>query len=137
MKRDTSWLHESRGKAVKIVAQLLSNLPAGKNKHYGIIFMVRDLNEVVASQRDMLSAQGRKGARMPDDILQNTFINQLQRAKKLLAIRKIPTLYVRYSDCIQNPASEAARINAFFGGSLDEATMAASVDPRLYRHKKE
>ncbi len=136
IKSDKSWLHEARGKAVKIVAQLLSELPADKKNHYGIIFMVRDLNEVVASQRDMLSAQGKKGSRMPDDVLQNTYINQLQRARKLLAIRKIPTLYVRYTDCINDPAAEASRINAFFGGSLDEAAMAASVDPKLYRHKK-
>ena len=136
IKRDKSWLPEARGKAVKIVAQLLSELPAGRKNYYGIIFMVRDLNEVVSSQRDMLLAQGRKGTRMPDDILQNIFINQLRRARKLLTIRKIPTLYVRYSDCIQDSASEAARINAFFRGSLDEAAMAASVDPKLYRHKK-
>jgi tetratricopeptide (TPR) repeat protein len=133
---DTSWLLDTRGKAVKIVAQLLSKLPIGSKYNYGVIFMVRDLDEVVASQRDMLASQSKSGAGMPDTLLQHTFITQLKQTKKFLAIRRIPTLYVRYKDCIQNPTEEAARINAFLGRSLDKAAMAAVVDAGLYRHKK-
>jgi len=132
--RDASWLPEAKGKAVKIVAQLLSRLPASRENNYGVIFMLRDLDEVVASQRDMLAAQGKQGAKMREGLLQQTFANQLRRIKKLLAIRKIPTIYISHHDCIENPAAEAARINAFLGGSLDEAAMAAGVDSKLYRH---
>ncbi len=136
IRRDVSWLPEARGKAVKIVAQLLSRLPAVKENHYGIIFMLRELDEVLASQGDMLSDQGRKGAGMSELLLKNTFIRQLRRIRKLLAIRKVPTLYILYRDCIRDPATEAARVNAFLGGSLDEAAMAAAVDSKLYRHKQ-
>ena len=44
--------------------------------------------------------------------------------------------HVNYKECIENPAAQAARINAFMGGSLDEEAMAAAVEPELYRHKK-
>ena len=50
---------------MKIVAQLLPNLPSelnGKPEHYRIVFMERNLDEVVASQRTMLDHQGSKGA---------------------------------------------------------------------------
>ena len=134
--RDASWLPEARGKAVKIVAQLLGNLPADPANHYGIIFMLRDLNEVVASQRDMLAAQGKESARMPDTLLKHTYITQMQQIRKILAIRKIPVLYVEHRDCIREPAAVAARISAFLGGGLDEAAMVGAVAPQLYRHTR-
>ena len=34
------------------------------------------------------------------------------------------------------PAAQVARINAFFGGRLDEPRMIAAVDPSLYRNRK-
>src|SRR5262249_17521850 len=47
--QDSTWIGEARGKAVKIVAHLLRFLPAGEQ--YRVIFMHRDLDEVIASQR--------------------------------------------------------------------------------------
>lgn len=135
LKRDTDWLSEVRGRAVKIVAQLLGQLPTGKGKHYCVIFMERSLDEVLASQRDMLAAKGKSGAGLPDDILRHTFITQLRQVKKRLSLKRIPTLFVQHQDCIRNPAVVASRINKFLGGNLDEAAMAGVVDPALYRHK--
>ena len=135
LRKDVSWLPEARGQAVKIVAQLLPDLPAGAGLSYGVLFMERELDEVIASQRDMLAAQGKEPARIPEALLKHTYLTQLERVKKLLAIRKIPTLYVRHRDCIQAPAVVAARLNTFLGGALDENAMAGAVTPRLYRHQ--
>src|SRR5438445_13894335 len=52
IKRDASWLPQTRGKAFKMVSQLLYDLPPGES--YRIIFMERDLDEVLASQEKML-----------------------------------------------------------------------------------
>src|ERR1041385_6926415 len=52
IKDDASWLPELRGKAVKMVSQLLYHLPATEN--YRIFFMERDLDEVISSQEKML-----------------------------------------------------------------------------------
>jgi hypothetical protein len=71
---------------------------------------------------------------MPDTLLKHTYITQVQRIRKILAIRKIPVLYVDHRDCLREPAAVAARLNTFLGGGLDEAAMAAAVAPRLYRH---
>jgi hypothetical protein len=51
----------------------------------------------------------------------------------MLALRRIPTLYVQYAECLNEPAVTAERINEFFGGALDVSKMAAAVDPKL-RH---
>ena len=50
--RDTTWLAEAKGKAVKVVAPLVAWLPDGLR--YRAIFIERDLDEVLASQAEML-----------------------------------------------------------------------------------
>ena len=65
---DASWLDQARGKAVKIVAPLLPHLP--QSETYKIVFMRRDLQHVIASQRAMLVRLQKEGAqterRRPD-----------------------------------------------------------------------
>ena len=46
VKDDTAWLPDARGKVVKMVSQLLLDLPA--TEKYRIVFMERDLEEVLA-----------------------------------------------------------------------------------------
>src|SRR5215510_8114285 len=52
IKHDASWLPGTRGKVFKMISQLLYDLPPGEN--YRIIFMDRDLDEVLRSQEKML-----------------------------------------------------------------------------------
>src|SRR5258708_1873402 len=49
--RDTSWLSATRGKSFKMVSQLLYHLPPGEA--YRIVFMERDLDEMLLSQEKM------------------------------------------------------------------------------------
>ena len=53
---DTAWLKEARGKAVKIIAALLMELPQGYT--YQVLFMHRNIQEVLASQSKMLARRG-------------------------------------------------------------------------------
>ncbi len=53
---DLSWLNEARDKAVKIISYLLPHLPDTLN--YRVLFMHRDLHEVMASQNRMLVQRG-------------------------------------------------------------------------------
>jgi len=135
---DSSWIGEAKGKVVKIVAQLLPQLPTeidGDPAHYRIVFMARSLEEVVASQRTMLERQGRKGAALEKERLAEVFGGQLKKVQTTIAERRIPCLTVRHADAIHDPQSVAGNLNGFFGGSLDEQAMAAAVDPSLYREK--
>jgi hypothetical protein len=43
---------------------------------------------------------------------------------------------VNYRDLIDRPQEQAQKLNAFLGGTLDEAKMAAAVDPSLYRNRQ-
>ena len=49
---DSSWISEAKGLVVKFVAQLLPELPEeleGQSAQYRIVFMARDMDEVLAS----------------------------------------------------------------------------------------
>jgi hypothetical protein len=63
---DRTWLPAADGKAVKIVAQLLPYLPPAPHR-FRVIFMKRDLGEVLASQQVMLANLNKTGARLPRD----------------------------------------------------------------------
>ena len=72
---DQSWLPNARGRAVKIVAHLLPQLPPGEE--YRVIFLHRDLREVVASQRAMLERLGESGAQLTPGELMGVYTTQM------------------------------------------------------------
>jgi hypothetical protein len=129
LKRDSSWLPLARGKAVKIVAQLVSHLPADFD--YRFIFMEREMDEILQSQSRMLSLRSRDGGDLSVERLGETFSAQVSAVKTMLGLRHMDMLLVSYREAVEKPAEVAKKINAFLGGSLDEARMAAAVDPKL------
>ena len=140
LKADRSWLPQARGKAVKIIHLLLPELvaaaDAGLREEYRVVLMRRPVEEVVASQRAMLARQGKPAAAVPDAQLGKLFLDQLERAERLLTGRpEFRVCTVSYPALVADPSVEAARVNAFLGGGLDEAAMARAVDPSLYREK--
>ena len=133
LRRDCLWLPEAKGKAVKIIAQLIPFLPSEFS--YRIIFIERDINEVLASQREMLQHRGKSGGSLSDAQLHQIFERQVLEVKQLLAQRSIPTLDVAYSDALEYPVKIAKKIQAFLGENLDAGAMAAVIDPNLYRQR--
>jgi hypothetical protein len=132
---DLSWLEHAAGKAVKIVHLLLLHLPADRN--FRVIFMLRNLQEVIASQRVMLKKQGRSAAALDDEALAGVFEKQIALVRQWLAERpNFLVLYVNHSDVIEHPAVTAGQINVFLGGNLLVAKMAEAVNPALYRQRK-
>jgi hypothetical protein len=139
-RRDPSWLSGARGKVVKLVHLLLMDLPLrheAQDLSYRVIFLRRQMSEVLASQKTMLARQNRRGAALPDDRLAALYSEQLRQVERWLAERasSFSVLDVNYADVLTDPAAQAHRINIFLGGSLDETAMASAVDPSLYRNK--
>jgi len=133
IKKDASWLPETRGKAVKMVSQLLYDLP--RTERYRIIFMERNLDEVLVSQEKMLERLNRHAA--PRDQIKRAFIAHLDRLRDwLVGQPNMEVLYVNYNDLVERPARLAERVSAFLGGKADAEKMARSVDPALYRNRQ-
>ncbi|MCS6865158.1 MAG: sulfotransferase [Gemmataceae bacterium] len=133
VKTDRTWLPDARGKAVKMVSQLLFDLPTDEN--YRVLFMERDLDEVLISQEKMLARLGRPAANRHE--LKQAFLWHLNRVHKwLLEQPNFAVLRVAYADLVTHPTEQIARVNAFLGERLDEQQAAAAVDPTLYRNRK-
>ncbi|QEG33904.1 alkaline phosphatase family protein [Bythopirellula goksoeyrii] len=132
LQSETSWIGKARGKCVKVIAQLLPSLPEGR---YRLIFMDRDLDEVISSQRRMLQRVGKDGAVLSDEQLKNTYAKQVSILGKLLKRSRIPVLLVNHRQCVEQPHIVADEVNRFLGGRLDTTAMVHAVDPRLYRHR--
>jgi hypothetical protein len=133
IKEDVSWLPDTRGKAFKIVSQLLFYLP--RTERYRIIFMRRHLDEMLISQEKMLKRLNRPVA--PREEIKQAFTKHLERLRDWLDHQpNMQVLDVSYNDLLERPESEIRRVSAFLGEKVDAAKMANTVDPSLYRNRQ-
>jgi hypothetical protein len=130
---DKGWLAEARGKGLKVISYLLKSLPPRFN--YRVVFIRREMEEVLASQRKMLARRG-EAEDTPPERMRALFEDDLWRASYQLKRRpEFETLELHYSAVLARPLEEARRLAAFLGGGLDVEAMAAAVDPQLYRNR--
>ena len=131
---DRSWITQARGKAVKVVSSLLNHLP--DTNLYKVIFMRRDLHEVLASQSKMLVRRGEQHD-APDEDMLRMYRAHLEKVEFQLRFRSnFDPLDVDYSNVLEDPRREAERIAAFVDRGLDVDRMVEVVDARLYRNRR-
>lgn len=132
---DIGWLKTARGKAVKVISALLSFLP--KNYEYKIIFMERDLDEILASQARMLIRNGKQDDHpIPDEEMRRFYKEHLEKISESLAGKDgFPTLYVSYNNILRQPLQEFLKVAQFLDRDLDLEKMTDTVDRNLYREK--
>ena len=130
--RDASFLAEAPGRAVKIVTPLLTSLPP--EFAYRVILVERDLGEVMASQRAMMTRRG------TGDGADDGAMSALVRAQSWLdAAEEVETLHVAHRALVTAPSDAARGIAAFVGVEDVERieAMAAIVDANLYRQRSD
>ncbi|MGH0032885.1 MAG: hypothetical protein ACQGVC_24095 [Myxococcota bacterium] len=131
---DKSYLREGRGKAVKAISFLLKDLP--DENDYRVIFMRRDLDEVLDSQEKMIARLEQGDTSADREAMKEAYRNDIVRAR--LHCRKLVNfelIEVHYRAAIDDAAAVAREVNAFLGGHLDEAAMREAVDASLYRNR--
>lgn len=134
IKEDKAWIPEALGQAVKIISFLLIQMPPGYD--YKVIFMRRNLPEVLASQRQMLIRRGENPDASNDERMSVLYEKHLEQAMKWMDQQpNVEVLYIAYSEAIADPRGAAESINAFLGGGLDVDRMAGVADPGLYRQR--
>jgi hypothetical protein len=135
LRKDHSWMGEAEGKVVKIVSHLLQSVDMKYD--YRIVFMVRDVEEVVRSQASMLKRLGKTDAQAPAETLNRHYAKHLAEIKQWLgAQQNFRVLYINHRDAVMNTEQEVQRINEFLGGGLDVAKMIAIIKPALYRERR-
>ena len=135
LKEDKSWLNECSGKAVKVISMLLFDLPS--NYNYKIIFMQREIEEVLTSQRIMLERRGGTKDGISDGEMAKKFEKHLKQVEDWITHQSnIEVLYVKYNEVIADPLHYSKVVNNFLGEDLNTKTMAEAVEETLYRQRK-
>ena len=131
---DKSWLRDARGKAIKIISFLLRELPDTNN--YDVIFVRRDMREVLASQDALLKALGNDDTGDANhERMAAGFRDHLAGVDRFLVERPgFRVLYLEHGDLIRRSLEQAQRIAHFVDRPLDVVAMAATVDPALHHH---
>ncbi|HEQ79167.1 MAG TPA: sulfotransferase family protein, partial [Euryarchaeota archaeon] len=103
---------------------------------YRVIFIQRNMDEMLASQKKMLVRRGEDPDRISDSEMRDLFNKTVKDLKNNLALRNdISVLYVSYNDIMKNPQPHIDAIDKFMGGWMDKDKMKAVVDARLYRNR--
>ncbi len=132
---DKSWLGGLRGRAVKIISFLLKDLPP--DLRYRIIFMERDLDEVIASQNAMLARRGEPVDPEADGRMKRLYTDHLRRVRlALLGQPNIEWLAVNYRRALDDPRRCARELRRFLRRRLDLEAVAIVAEPGLHRQRK-
>jgi len=134
LKEDASWLGSARGHAVKAISMLLYDLPPDYS--YRVIFMVRNLDEVLVSQREMLQRRGSLKSDADDGAMKQHFEAHLEKIRAWLALKSnFTVMFCDYRELLRDPVGQVHRLAEFLGGDLDQQAMIRSIDRRLYRNR--
>lgn len=127
------WIYDAQGGVIKMISYLLEYLP--EDLTYYIVFMERDLVEILASQRKMLERRNEK-SEISDDEMETRFKEHLQAVKPWLARKSnMHVLYVKYSDLVSTPDAICNSIARFLNVSLNLSAMQSVPNQSLYRNR--
>jgi hypothetical protein len=129
-----TWLSGAGGKAVKVISSLLEYLPAQYS--YKIIFMEREIKEILASQRKMLERRNEK-SETDDTQIAEQFRKHLSLIKPWLARQpNMEVLYISYNSLMSNPEPSCRRVIDFIACEPHHLERMLSVpNGELYRNR--
>ena len=120
---------------IKVISALLESLPAGY--HYKVIFMEREMMEILASQRKMLERRGKPGNPAEDGKFAELYGKHLEKVKAWLARQEnMKVLYVRYNEMLKEPAALAGGVAEFLGIQMNVKAMSEVPQEQYYRQRK-
>ena len=121
--------------AIKIISHLLKELPPDNN--YKVLFIRRNLDEVLASQAKMLVRRGEESG-ADDGTMRDLFEGDVWRAQYLLKRgAHFDWIELNHREFLDSPTRQAQKIRDFLSIDLDVEAMAAVVDRSLHRNVAE
>jgi len=129
-RQDNNWLYQAVGKAVKIVTVHLPYLAC--HYLYKIIFMERNLDQVLSSQNNMLNSMQNAPSSYE---MHRIYSAHLKEVKNWLHSQKnISTLFLDYEKVMAYPEKTVQEISFFLQRPLKEEMMTKRVNPNLCHH---
>jgi hypothetical protein len=132
---DRRWVYEALGMAVKLIyCPVIYDLPA--NIRYQVLFMRRELAEVVASQITMLRRKAVSDLPVDPQRTITLYRAELAKVENWLARQdNFETEYVDYNQTLGDPQGACARIKRFLCLDLNTVRMESVITHSLYRQR--
>jgi hypothetical protein len=128
------WIYDAPGKVVKVISYLLEFLP--KDLDFDVIFMDREIHEVLASQKKML-ARRNETSLISDEEMEKQYRDHLKAVKYWLPRQpNVRVMYVKYDQMVKSPQTLVPSILEFLNLPLNAEVMAAVPNPSLYRNRQ-
>jgi hypothetical protein len=127
--KDNTFLKDAGGKVVKIVTPL--PLFLDKTLSYRVLFMRRDIEEILRSQEKMLD----KDQSSEREKFKTIYELHLKKTYAFFEQNSIPYIDIWYKDLITNSEIELKRIIDFLQLPQQLEDLASAVHPELYRNK--
>jgi predicted AlkP superfamily phosphohydrolase/phosphomutase/tetratricopeptide (TPR) repeat protein len=132
--KNNRFLEDATGKAVKIVLPLLYKLPP--RFKYKVIFMDREIHEIIESQHMMLVRNKKIKEGNYSLGIEETYKRYLSELDTWCKKNKnVEILRISYKNTIDDPAATARLIGGFINENVDLRQMEKAVLPELYRVK--
>jgi tetratricopeptide (TPR) repeat protein len=142
---DRSWIKEAKGTAIKVVVPLLAGLPRKLRKpdseseplHYRVLFMERDMEEILQSQDTMLQRLGKsRPASEKSADISKAYRQQERHAKTWCASLGVHAMSVSFETLVNHPDQILPQVAGFLSVADKLPAMRACIDPALYRTRK-
>ena len=131
---NVAWLKDVGGMAVKVISALLEHLPSQYS--YKVIFMEREIKEVLASQKKTLTNRQEESS-ISDAEMEEQFRKHVSAVKAWLVRQpNMEVLYVSYNAMVNEPSALCNKVIDFLGMPLHHERMLAVPSERLYRNRK-
>lgn len=129
--KDNSFLKDATGKVIKIVAPLPIYMDTDLS--YRVIFMRRDIDEILRSQERMLN----KDQSSEREKFRTIYEFHLKKTYAFLRENEIPFIDVNYNELMRNPEPILTNLITFCDLKVPLEQLMQVVKPDLYRNRNE
>ena len=129
--KNNTFLKELGGKTIKIVAPLVTFIDL--SLEYRVVFMLRDLDEVVQSQEKMVG----KDQQDQKEKFKSMYALHIEKSRQFLHAHHIPFIEIQHRELLQNPDASLQRLIDFCAWETPIDELKSVIDDSLYRNRKE
>ena len=130
---EINWVYDAQGKAVKVISYLLEFMPDDLN--YDVIFMDREISEILASQKKMLQRRNETST-ISDEEMEEQFRSHLKAVKYWIARKpNMRVKFVKYDEMVRTPEELCPELAEFLEQPMDVSAMSAVPNQSLYRNR--
>lgn len=129
--KNNRFLKDADGKVIKIVTPLVNFIDLSLD--YRVVFMLRDLDEVVLSQEKMVQ----KDQHDQKEKFKTMYALHIEKSRQFLLAHQIPFIEIQHRELISHPNTVLPKLMDFCGWKVSIETLLPVIDPSLYRNRSD